>query len=244
MLSSNKSFMKNNHYYNDHELQLDKLQEIIEYHHKYYAHDIPIEVIDSIRDTIIKLTWRANLFISHNDTDYTESAIVMDFYSNTGFGTLEYAFKFNGTIEQRIIDNDLELDIIGSVTVNDITDNAIISFMRTGNPKAKHHKRAMIIIQEEPNSEKYPAAYGKGKLIMESRYKCKVELLDDFLKRYSEDPFVTLKNMVEYMVSCDMIYFGKRDFTKSNPLYTSLSDIVQNYSHRNNMNVIYEEFEQ
>ena len=243
MLSSNKSFVKNNHYYDDHELQLDKLQEIIEYHHKYYTHDIPIEVIDSIRDTIIKLTWRSNLFISHNDTDYTESAIVMDFYSNTGFGTLEYAFKFNGTIEQRIIDEDLELDIIGPVTVDDITDNAIINFMRAGNPHAKRTKTAMIIVQEEPNSERYRAAYGNGKLIMENRYKCKVELCDDFLKRYSENPFTTLKNMVEYMVSCDMLYFGKRDVLKSNPLYSTLYNIVENYSHRYNMNVIYEVYE-
>lgn len=220
---------------------LENLGSIITYHNNHYNNEIPKQTIDTIKEVISRITWKAHLFINHVDSDYTQSSIVMDFYSNTGFGTLEFVFRFDGKVFAQIIDNDLNIDVLGPYDPSGITDMAIIRFMKSGSITQKSKPRekcAMVVVpySKELGYDKFHDAYVNAQIKLICAYKYKV-LETDFYQDWlygtnipqniaHRDVYIFSK-LLSIMSKCDAVYFTYKG-TYSDMSYDLLFRIADN----------------
>lgn len=228
----------------------ENVDSIIKYHNNNYNEEIPDLLIAKIRDVINTITWKAHLFINHSDNDYTGSAIIMCFYSNTGFGTLEFVFYFNGITFAQIIDNDLYIDTIGRIDYREINDTMIRNFMRTGSitpTKKSREKTGMVLVDyDRENPEKFQEEYYNAQCKLEQVYKYRILNSDFYTDWFYEmnmskdvihpDLYI-VSRLIAVMSKCDAVYVTK-SFTKKKNLFNMiLFNTVQMMS---NITLIYE----
>ena len=219
---------------------LNNLNDVIEYHNKNFNKAIPENVIESIKGVISRISWKSHIFINHSDSDYLNSAIILNFYSNTGFGTLEYVFYFKGNVFCQIIDNDLHLDAIGPVNPKDITDEVILQFMRTGSVTTKpstHEKTIMILLPFDcyENFNDFYKDYANIECKLEREYKYKILNSNFYIDWFhgmhmpegvKHKHLYFVSKLLSLMSECDAVYIGRSNKSNTSifsalPLYVA-----------------------